>query len=254
MPLSVVALQLDIRWEDRPANRDRVADLLRGGVGPGSLVVLPEMFDAGFTMRPEKSLDDDGTTELFLSTLAREHACYVLAGHGSRNASGRPVNQASIHAPSGERIHQYVKTYPFSLAQEDRAYAAGTGASVVDIAGMKLSTMICYDLRFPELFRDARKLGAEVFVVVANWPATRVEHWLTLARARAIENQAWVIAVNRTGTDPMPLTYPGRSVVVDPLGTIVADAGPGEGLLHSTLDEQSVRTWREKFPVWRDVK
>jgi omega-amidase len=254
MPLSVVLLQLDIRWEDRSGNRDRVADLLRDGVEPGALVVLPEMFDAGFTMNANRAVDDDGTTALFLGSLAREHACYVLAGHASRDESGKPINQATLLAPTGEAIHHYTKTYPFSLAGEDRAYAAGPGASVVDVAGMKLSAMICYDLRFPELFRDARKLGAEVFVVVANWPATRVEHWLTLARARAIENQAFVVAVNRTGTDPAPLVYPGRSVVIDPQGNVLTDAGLGECVVRATLDETVLRTWREKFPVWRDVK
>jgi predicted amidohydrolase len=254
MPLNVVAVQLDIRWEDRPANRDRVADLLRGQTRPGSLIVLPEMFDAGFTMRADKAVDDDGTTDLFLGQLAREHASYVLAGHASRDGSGRPINQLGVYAPTGERLHQYIKTYPFSIAGEDKSYTAGPGASVIDIAGLKVAPAICYDLRFPELFRAGRALGAEVFVVIANWPVARVEHWLTLARARAIENQAWVIAVNRTGTDPTPLTYPGRSVVIDPQGTIVADAGATEGLLRATIDEQAVRSWREKFPVWRDVK
>ncbi len=254
MPLNVVTVQLDIRWEDRPANRDRVAELLRGNTSPGSLIVLPEMFDAGFTMQVNRAIDDDGTTDLFLGQLAREHACHVIAGHASRNGSGRPVNQLGVYGPTGERVHQYIKTYPFSIGSEDKSYAAGQGASVIDIAGLKVAPAICYDLRFPELFRAARALGAEAFVVIANWPVARVEHWLTLARARAIENQAWVIAVNRTGTDPTPLTYPGRSVVIDPLGAIVADAGANEGLLRTTIDEQAARSWREKFPAWRDVR
>ena len=113
--------------------------------------------------------------------------------------------------------------------------------------------MICYDLRFPELFRRVTAKGAELIVVVANWPSVRLDHWLTLLKARAIENLAYVVGVNRCGSDPNH-QYPGRSVVIDPWGESVADAGSEEGLIDVTIDHDRLRKWREEFPVLKDLE
>jgi len=123
----------------------------------------------------------------------------------------------------------------------------GRGVATFDWAGLRVAPLICYDLRFPEPFRAATRAGAEVFIVLAAWPDARIEHWLTLLRARAIENQAYVIGVNRTGHEPH-YQYSGRSLVADPYGTILADAGEAEGILTATLTAQTVRQWRERFP------
>ena len=112
--------------------------------------------------------------------------------------------------------------------------------------------MVCYDLRFPEVAREAVALGAEMLVCIASWPIARVDHWVTLLRARAIENQAWVVGVNRCGKDPQ-FTYPGRSMVVDPQGVVVADAADREGVLSVDCDAEVVRGWREVFPALRDA-
>jgi len=122
-----------------------------------------------------------------------------------------------------------------------------------DWRGARVSPFICYDLRFPEVFRAATRRGAQVLVVIANWPATRVEHWVTLLRARAIENQAYVAGVNRCGNDPK-LAYPGRSVIVGPWGEVMADAGDGEGVAWADLDFAALESYRREFPVLRDIR
>jgi omega-amidase len=253
MALPITLIQLDIAWEQRQANHARVQSLLSGVSTPaGSMIVLPEMFDVGFTMSASLAQDEPtNATRDFCQRLARQHASHVVAGFVQRDETGWPVNQASVFAPSGEVLGRYVKTFPFSPAGEDKHYAAGRGPVVLDVAGIKVAPIVCYDLRFPELFRSAVDLGAEAFVVIANWPSPRVEHWVTLLKARAIENQAYVIAVNRTGSDPK-LAYPGRSMVIDPRGNVVTDAGAGEGAFKSEIDVSLVRSWRSDFPALRD--
>src|SRR5690606_6307419 len=116
-----------------------------------------------------------------------------------------------------------------------------------------VSPLICYDLRFPEAFRLATKQGAEMFVVIANWPTARVEHWLTLLKARAIENQAYVIGCNRVGRDPK-VVYPGRSVIIDPRGNVLADAGGDPGVISSSIDAAALREYRKTFPALNDIR
>jgi len=120
-------------------------------------------------------------------------------------------------------------------------------------AGLRIAPFICYDLRFPEHFRSAAGEGADMFVVIANWPVARIHHWLTLLQARAIENQAAVVGVNRCGTDPR-FTYNGRSVVVSPHGHIVADAGEREHIVTATIDPGEIRAWRREFPALADIR
>jgi predicted amidohydrolase len=117
---------------------------------------------------------------------------------------------------------------------------------------VKVAPFVCYDLRFPEVFRSAVRKGAQVMAVIANWPAKRVEHWVTLLKARAIENQAYVIGVNRVGTDPK-LTYPGRSLIVDPHGNVLADGGDKEAVIRAEIDAGVVDAWRRDFPALRDM-
>jgi predicted amidohydrolase len=147
---------------------------------------------------------------------------------------------------------RYAKRQPFSLGNELSVHAAGRQAKVFDWVGLRVGPLVCYDLRFPEVAREAVALGAEMLVCIASWPVARVEHWVTLLRARAIENQAWVVGVNRCGKDPH-FTYPGRSVVVDPQGVVVADAADREGVLSVDCDAEVVRGWRGAFPALRDA-
>lgn len=255
LPMPIVrAFQSDCVWHDPVANRATVERAVaEAAVAPGSLIVLPEMFDVGFTMDTAVSCDTAPATHAFLADLARSTKSFVLAGHAMRDDIGRPTNGATVFDASGTQIARYVKSHGFTPAGEDKAYAAGGGPIVFDWGGLKVAPLVCYDLRFPELFRDAVKLGAEVFVVIANWPSPRVEHWITLAKARAIENQAYVVALNRVGRDPK-CVYPGKSLIVDPKGGVLAESGDGVDVLTAHIDPIAVQAWRASFPALRDAR
>src|SRR4030095_7360545 len=193
------AVQLDIAWEDKAANFARVRSLVaEADPAPDSLIILPEMFATGFSMnlavpRQTKVGEDDS----FLAELAHTHRAFVLGGvvSPSKGALGR--NDAVAYSPTGEMLVRYTKIHPFSLGGEDQGHEAGTEIVTFAWQGFTVTPFVCYDLRFPEIFRAATHMGANLFVVIALWPIKRQQHWLTLLQARAIENQAYVVGVNR---------------------------------------------------------
>ena len=251
--MKAVCCQLDIAWEAKQANFDKVMKLLAAGnLEKGSLIVLPELFATGFSMEVEKLHElEDGPTTRFLTELAREFQSCLVGGIIKKGPDGRGRNQCLVVSHEGAALARYDKIHPFSLGGETAHYTAGTQISHFNQGGFKAAPFICYDLRFPEIFRAATGQGAELFTVIANWPIKRENHWVTLLQARAIENQAYVIGVNRAGNDPT-YVYPGRSLVVDPHGTILVDAGRGEGVISCEIDPQIVRDWRRDFPALRD--
>jgi predicted amidohydrolase len=248
-------VQLDIAWEDKPANFARVEALLRAAAPtPGSLIVLPEMFATGFSMNVAAIAEEPGgRTGRFLSDLARATGCVVLAGVVTKGASGRGRNEAVACAPDGAELGRFCKLHPFTLGGEADHYERGAGPVLFPWGGFNVAPFVCYDLRFPEVFRIAATRGANLFVVIASWPVTRVNHWIKLLQARAIENLAWVIGVNRAGVDPR-YTYPGRSLVVNPQGEIVADAGNREGVIQTELDPAFLENFRRDFPALADLR
>jgi predicted amidohydrolase len=202
--MQIVACQLDIAWEDKPANFARVRELLSAAtLEPGALVVLPEMFATGFSMHVGTIAEpEDGPTHAFLAGLAKDLQAYVVGGVVTRAADGRGRNEAAVFGPTGAVAARYAKMQPFSLAGETTHYEAGPAVVTFPWHEFTASPFVCYDLRFPELFRRAVRQGAELLVVIANWPLARDAHWLALLRARAIENQCYVVGVNRAGDDP----------------------------------------------------
>lgn len=251
---TVYAFQTDTAWHSAAGNYRTVAEAIaRAAPSPGSMIVLPEMFDVGFSMDHAHASAAAKDTVAFLADTAQATRCTIVAGHAELDVQGRPTNGASVFNPEGRRVARYVKCHGFSPAGEHESYVGGDGPLLFDWAGLKVAPLVCYDLRFPELFRAGLKLGAEMFVVIANWPSARVEHWVTLAKARAIENLAYVVALNRCGSDPK-YTYPGRSLIVDPRGTILAEAGEGVEQLACQIDADHVRSWRRDFPAIRDAR
>ncbi len=248
-------VQLDPAWEDRVANHAHARKLISAAhPAPGSLIVLPETFSTGFSLRTEITAEPEkGPTEQFLREIALKHQSCVLGGLVTKNAHGGCANQALAISPEGYILARYDKNRPFSMIGEDKAHTAGRDVTIFEYQGMKIAPLICYDLRFPELARAAVRAGAEVLIYIAAWPIKRVQHWVTLLQARAIENLAWVIGVNRCGTDP-DFTYPGRSLVVDPHGIITADAADREQVIHTQLDIRVARDWRAQFPALRDAQ
>jgi predicted amidohydrolase len=253
--MQIVGCQLDIVWEDKVANHARVRGLLeRSTLEPGALVVLPEMFATGFNMQVHEV--DEGASrpsERFLAELAGDFDVFVVAGVVHRGADGRGLNQAVVFGPDGSEITRYTKLHPFSFAKEDRYYASGATMVTFSWQGITVAPTICYDLRFPEVFRVGALAGAMLYPVIANWPSAREQHWLSLLQARAIENQAYVIGVNRCGRDPW-LPYPGRSLIVDPRGKILADGGREEGLIEAVVDAEALLAYRREFPALNDIR
>lgn len=252
--MHIAAVQLDIRWEDRPANHGHVRQLLAQTELPaGALVVLPEMCDTGFSMNTAATdPGEPSVSEAFCRQIAKESNVAVLAGVVARGADNRLANEAVAFSPDGVELSRYRKMYPFSGAGEHLHYAAGQGHTIFQWQSARIAPFICYDLRFPEAFRPAAA-GAELFVVIANWPATRSEHWVRLLQARAIENQAFVLGVNRCGSDPTH-RYDGRSSLFDPMGREIFQADGREQVLTAEIDPGDARRWREQFPALRDMR
>ncbi len=254
--MKVIGLQYDIAWEEKPANFAKVENLLaKAQPEAGALVVLPEMFATGFSMNTEKIAEQySGETEQFLSRTAKTFGVYLVGGAAMRAKDGRVRNKALLFAPSGELAAFYAKMRPFTLGGEADHYTAGEKTAAFSWQDCTISPFVCYDLRFPELFRQAASARRpELFVVIANWPEKRIAHWVRLLQARAIENQAYVIGVNRIGTDPH-YVYSGRSLIADFNGDIVADAGGAEGSISAELDLGTLRRYREGLPFLNDLR
>ena len=241
--MNVAAVQLDIAWENKTANYAKVRALLTAArLTPGTLVVLPEMFATGFTLNLALA-EDTGTA---LAAIAREHRVNLLAGIVRHQR-----NVAVLFDAKGQEVACYTKRHPFRPGGE--AVEAGTESVTVPCGEFQLAPSICYDLRFPEVFRDSVKRGANLFAVIASWPTLRIDHWLALLKARAIENQAYVIGANRCGRDPSN-DYPGRSQIISPRGEILAEAGADEGIIQAELDLPALDAYRLKFPVLADLE
>jgi omega-amidase len=253
--MMVYGCQLDIVWENKLENFRRVDQLLsKRRISPGSLVVLPEMFATGFSMHASDiSESKNGLTVGFLRLLARKHRAYVLGGFVRRGPANKMFNEAICLSPSGKSVARYDKLHLFTPGDESAHYSAGHHLAMFRWVNLKVAVFICYDLRFPEAFRLAASRGAQVMIVIANWPHKRHSHWLSLLRARAIENQAYMIGVNRCGRD-LKLGYDGGSLVVDPIGNTVALAGRQPSVLSAKLDPAVLSQWRKEFPVLKDVR
>ncbi|HVH97513.1 MAG TPA: carbon-nitrogen family hydrolase [Enhygromyxa sp.] len=249
----VAALQTNIVWEDPQANFTRLRPKLAEAAAVGArLIVLPEMFSYGFSMNTAAIAEPpDGPSVTFLAEQARDLGVWICGSvpeFPSREAE-RPANTLVLAGPNGER-HRYRKRHPFSFANEHVYYIAGEDDLTVELEHVRVSTAICYDLRFADDFWALAE-ATDLYVVVANWPTRRREHWQTLLRARAIENQAWVIGLNRVG-EGGGIEYSGDSMIIDPWGEVVCSASRDETMLLANIDAERVREARTKFPVLQD--
>ena len=250
--MRVAALQCQIAWEDPPANFGRVRPWIEAAAGAGArLLVMPEMFACGFSMAAERIAEEqDGPSVGFLRDEAARHRLW-LAGSVPVKVKGapRPFNTLVLAGPAGE-FTCYRKIHPFSFAGEHQHYGAGDAHVSLGVEGVRLTLFICYDLRFADEFWATAE-ATDCYLVVANWPERRRHHWTTLLTARAIENQAYVVGVNRVGEGD-GLVYRGDSRIVDPWGEQLAAAAGQETLLLAEVDPGVVRQARESFPVLQD--
>ncbi|MGY1836726.1 nitrilase-related carbon-nitrogen hydrolase [Blastococcus sp. SYSU DS0510] len=250
--MKVAAVQHDIVWEDREANFARLAPQVARAVGAGAdLVLLTETFSTGFSMTPGIGEPEDGPSAAFLAAQAAEHGVWV-GGSCPEIAEGAqlPYNCFVLAGPDGT-THRYRKLHPFTHGGEHERFRAGDGPVTVEVGGLRITPFICYDLRFADVFWRAA-LETDLYVVVANWPAARRRHWQTLLQARAIENQAYVVGVNRVGTAGDGTEHTGDSRIVSPMGELLATAAGTETLVLGDVDAEEVAATREKLQFLPD--
>ena len=247
MKIRVAICQVDMEWENTARNLKRLEPIV--AAADADVVVLPEMFATGFKLRP--SCVAEPADGLVVTTMRRWAAQYGRAVVGSVVVAEqeRFRNRMFFVKPSGETAW-YDKRHLFSIGGEGGLFTAGTERVVVEYGGLRLLLLVCYDLRFPVWSRCRNDYDAIVYS--ASWPESRREVWRTLLRARAIENEAYVIGVNRVGVDPSA-RYTGDSVIVDFMGRTAADAGDRETVIEATLDREALERFRTKFPAWRDA-
>jgi predicted amidohydrolase len=254
--LAVGIVQPDLRWEDRSANLERMEAMVRSLQESPDLVVLPEMFTTGFSMKPENLAETmEGPTLRWMAALASELRVTV-AGSLIVEEGGRFHNRLVWMPPDG--IPQtYDKRHLFTLAGEHEHYTPGNHRLIAEIKGWRVNLNICYDLRFPIWSRQTptpRKTAPEydLLVYVANWPESRSHAWKTLLHARAIENQCYVVGVNRVGSDGHGISHSGDSLVIDPLGKSLFMAPDRETVHTQVLKWNNLEEYRSRFPFWRD--
>ncbi len=249
--LKVALVQADLIWQNPQANREKFEALLGKMTSPVDLIVLPEMFTTGFTMEAATFAEaPDGPTVGWMQKTAHRLGA-VLVGSIIVEEDGKYFNRFIWAEPQG-RPGWYDKRHLFRMAGEHKVYSAGRDLRTFTLKGWKVRPFVCYDLRFPVWSRNV-DLAYDVDLYVANWPQRRVSAWRSLLQARAAENQAYVIGVNRVGTDGLNIPYSGDSLAVDAVGNILADLGHTEKVVTVELDRAILERYREKFPAWKDA-
>ncbi|GAA4903086.1 putative amidohydrolase [Stackebrandtia albiflava] len=252
--MKIAAVQHDILWERPEENRRRLEPVIAEAAASGArVVVLAEMYSTGFAIATADRIAEPpgGDSERFLVDLARRLDVWLIASVPQRApGAALPTNTGLVVAPDGG-VHRYEKLHPFSHAGEDRHYSPGAETLTVDVDGLSVSLFICYDLRFADWFWRLAD-HTDCYVVIANWPRARRNHWNTLLAARAIENQAYVVGVNRVGAEPSGLDYAGDSQIVDPAGRVLVKAAETETVLTEEVDPATVARYRDDFPALRD--
>jgi omega-amidase len=260
--LRISIIQTSVIWEDKAANLDMLQKKIAGIPENPRLIVLPEMFSTGFTMNRESLAESmDGPTIAWMKKTAAEKMAIITGSMIAKEdfeGITRYYNRLIWMMPNGE-YGFYDKRHLFAYGKEDQHFSPGNKRLVAQVNGWKVNLQICYDLRFPVWLRQSKSNSTEVkpeydlLVVVANWPSSRSLAWRTLLQARAIENQCFVVGVNRTGKDGKELDYAGESMIIGPLGEIIRNLGSEEEIFSQELDHSHLEEVRSKFPFWRDA-
>lgn len=249
--LSIVLAQTNLVWEDQEANRRFFEDRLNGISEEVDLIVLPEMFNTGFSMESDRLAEQmDGPTISWMRMMA-EKMDAVVYGSLIIEEKGHRYNRGVWMRPDGSLEH-YDKRHLFRMANETDHFTAGKDRVVVELKGWRFLLQICYDLRFPVFSRNRTDYDAAIYV--ANWPEVRRAPWSTLLLARAIENQCWVIGVNRVGKDGNGISYSGDSALIDPYGNVHSAPEPSLSQFHMCqMKAELLPAFRKKFPVGLDA-
>ena len=253
--LTITTIQSDLIWEEKSANLRQLEQKISTIPEKTEIVILPEMFSTGFSMNTAQLAEKmDGETISWMKRVSNENGI-VLTGSLIIEAEGKYFNRLIWMLPNGQYGH-YDKRHLFAYGEEDQHYSAGSKRLIASVKGWKINLLICYDLRFPIWARQqpkAEEAEYDVLIYVANWPERRSHAWKTLLCARAIENQSYVIGVNRTGTDGNNIYYSGNSLVIDPLGQVLYHMADEEDVFTITLQKEKLDEVRTKFPFWKDA-
>lgn len=248
--LTVGLLQSDLFWEDEKSNHIKFGEII-SKKNKATLLVLPEMFSTGFSMSVKKlSQTMHGETVNWMKKMSSKYEVDLIGSAIIEESSNYYNRLLWVDSTGG--INKYDKRHLFSFASEDKYYTAGTDKLVVNYKGWNIATFICYDLRFPVWSRNTEYMY-DLAIYIANWPETRKEHWKSLLVARAIENQSYVMGVNRVGTDGNGLSYSGDSMLVDPLGNIIFLGSKVELYQEITLDKSTLLEIRKSFRFLPDA-
>lgn len=251
--LTLTMLQMDLQWENPTGNRNLAETLLNehfdAEAGSSDLVVLPEMFNTGFTLEAAANAElMDGETVNWMQEQAARLDT-VLCGSLIIDDGGSHFNRFIWAMPDGTAGH-YDKRHLFRMGGEDKGFSAGSERKVFELNGWRICPLVCYDLRFPVWSRGLNEF--DLMLYVANWPATRQSSWDILLPARAVENQCYVAGVNRIGIDGNDIIYTGGSAVFDFLGRTLKCSGIDETAVTTTLKGATLKRYVEKFPAWQD--
>ena len=252
--MKVAAAQMDIAWHDRSANHDKARRIaLQAKEAGADLLVLPEMFSTGFSMDTTITPEPlDGPTPTLLRSLARELGLAVVGGFVLACDDARPQNVSLAVNRNGDDLTRYAKIHQIALLGEDAHYGPGDLPVPFDLEEISAACFVCYDLRFPELFRAVVD-QCGLILVIASWPAVRHPHWELLLLARAVESQCFIIGVNRVGEGGGHF-FLGGSAIIDPLGQTLAQGGERETLLLAEIDPAMVTEVRSSMPFLKDRK
>jgi omega-amidase len=252
--LSFTLIQTKLFWEDRDANLAMLEKKIMGIRERTEIVVLPEMFSTGFSMNPTKLAEQmDGVTVTWMKKIAAAKKI-VLTGSVIVEEDGNYYNRLLWVLPDGN-LGFYDKRHRFAFAGENAEYTPGNKRLIAQVKGWKINLQVCYDLRFPVWARQHSNESPEydVLLYVANWPERRAHAWKTLLTARAIENQCYVVGVNRVGDDGNGIAHSGDSMVIDALGTTLYHKNDEEDIHTIVLEREPLQQVREKFPFWKDA-
>ncbi|HVN59540.1 MAG TPA: amidohydrolase [Bacteroidales bacterium] len=249
--MKITVLQPEIRWEDRQANLLHLESLIQGTGSRGDLIILPEMFPTGFSMSAGTLAEGPGSpTVSWMKKMASQYGTALCGSYISVD-SDKYCNRFIFVAPDREII-KYDKRHLFRMGGESSHYSPGQERVIIEFSGFRILPAICYDLRFPVWLRN--RGDYDLIVCVANWPEPKRDVWNVLLRARAIENQCYVAASNRIGSDGDGISYAGESVILDPKGNeLAAVSSHSEGTASAEIDLHSLNVFREKFPAWKDA-
>ncbi|MCQ4086500.1 carbon-nitrogen family hydrolase [Saccharibacillus sp. JS10] len=250
----VTCIQYDVVYGDPDANYARVEELIEEAMqDKPDVIVLPELWTIGYDLErlSEIAEQDAERCKAFLSETAKRHNVHLVGGSTAKQNDEGVYNTMLVYDRTGKQVSEYDKAHLITLMDEHIHLKSGSEAAEFKLDEVKSAGVICYDIRFPEWIRAHMSGRADVLFVVAEWPVERLEHWRALLIARAIENQCWVIACNRSGTDP-DHDFTGHSMIIGPWGDIVAEAGKSETLLTAQIDLTETQKARKQIPVFDD--